>query len=325
MHLTLRSPADFVAAIPYLLGFHPEQSLVFVWLHDDQIVLTQRIDAIAIDELLKHPRLVLEPGQRVAASEVVVTCYSGPAPSQSLSDRVLDLVPALEAGDVRVLDVLLAGPDWWRSVICREHCCTAGPRRLESGDRDRVATAFIADGVAVLDNREQLAQELAPDAALIARVTSDLPHDPDYPKLVRRCLTRWRAESRRVRFRDLVQHVAAARNIGARDALAWHLAQLSRDQLRPVGELLRQTVCAAPAGYVAPVATLAGLAAWLTGDGARALTALDRGLTDDPDYRLAVMVHAAISAGLPPGQWRAMLRSTPQEQVCARDFLSDPL
>ena len=40
----LRGPDAVIAAIPYLLGFHPQDSIVIVWMRERRICLTQRMD-----------------------------------------------------------------------------------------------------------------------------------------------------------------------------------------------------------------------------------------------------------------------------------------
>lgn len=51
---------------------------------------------------------------------------------------------------------------------------------------------------------------------------------------------------------------------------------------------------------VAPAATVAGFAAYRSGNGVLALEAFELALRADPSYRLAQMLLAALQAGLPP-------------------------
>ncbi len=323
MSMKLRGPEELVAALPHLLGFHPKHSLVFVWFSADRIVLTQRIDLAALGHLLTDPSALIEPSRRVDSTQVLVSCF--PSGQQIEESQLLGFVPHLAAHGVAVLDVLVVEPDWWRSVMCRDHCCTQGPRFIDADVRNRVAADFVLDGVAVLADREQLLDEVAQDADLVARVRDGWLADPDYPALVHRCRRQWQRTDGRARTRDLVAHLVVLQDVPARDVLIWHLAQLEHDKLRRTADLLRMGVRAAPDRHVAPIATLAGVAAWLTGDGARALVALDRGLTADPHYVLARMVQAAVSAGLPPSQWREMVQQVPVDQICPRAFQGNPL
>ena len=43
---TLTSPHDLLAAIPFLIGYHPENSLVLVALKDDNERLRKRLSAM---------------------------------------------------------------------------------------------------------------------------------------------------------------------------------------------------------------------------------------------------------------------------------------
>src|SRR3954469_25802867 len=40
----ISGPAELLQAVPYLLGFHPTRSLVFVGLCDERLVVTARLD-----------------------------------------------------------------------------------------------------------------------------------------------------------------------------------------------------------------------------------------------------------------------------------------
>ncbi len=325
MPFTLSGPADLAASIPHLLGFHPSDSFVFVWLSQDRIVLTQRIDATALKDVLTNPMLLFESAGHVDATVVLITYF--PSDPDVEPNDLIDLAAAFGSAGVHVLDALLIGRDWWRSVLCTEDCCTRGPRDLDAAVLDRVAADFILDGVAVLSDREQLVSEVASEPSLAAQVSDQWIREPDYPALVSECVAVWRRIEPRssMHMREAVVHLVALEKVAARDALIWYLAQLDFIRLRYTGDLLRNVLRAAPHGHVAPIATLAGIAAWLSGDGARALMSLDRGLSDDPQYRLALMLQAALSAGLPPSKWREMMLQAPGEGICKDLFRGNPL
>lgn len=315
MSFTLSGPADLAASIPHLLGFHPTDSFVLVWLSDDQIVLTQRIDDAALDDLLMNSRLLVQPARYVGGGAVFVTHF--PTDPNANPRGLLDLAAALEHAGVRVLDALSIGRDWWRSATCSEDCCTHGPRALDAEVLDRVAADFVLDGVNVLADRSDLLAEVAPNLPLSTEVSRCWAENSDLPALITTCVTLWRGTGPRVGIdvQGTLAHLVVLDNVRARDALIWHLAQLDSVRSRCVAELLRAVLRAAPAGHVAPVATVAAIAAWLSGDGARALVALERGLSEEPDYRLACMVYAAVCAGLPPAKWRQMVLQTPCEEI----------
>ena len=114
--------------------------------------------------------------------------------------------------------------------------------------------------------------------------------------------------------------VRALGDVGIRDAL---LVRLAKDQSacrtcwRHSIAVLIDVVRAAPPGHVAPGATLLGLVAWLSGDGALGTVALERALDDDPDYRLALLARDLFSSGLDPRRWRETATDL-TEEACLR-------
>jgi len=75
----------------------------------------------------------------------------------------------------------------------------------------------------------------------------------------------------------------------------------------------------APAGYVAPIASLFAALAYESGDGALAHRALDRALADINGYSLALLLRRVFTAGWPPESFAAMRREL-HPKVCAGIF-----
>jgi hypothetical protein len=287
--------------------------------------LTQRIDAAALDDLLMNSKLLVQPARHVGGGAVFVTHF--PVDAEKDPRGLLDLAAALTHAGVTVLDVLSIGRDWWRSAVCSEDCCSDGPRALDGEVLDRVAADFVLDGVNVLADRSDLLAEVAPDLPRVAEVSRSWAASPDVPALVTTCVALWRRADPRVGIdvQGTLAHLVALDDVWARDALIWYLARLDPVRSRYVAELLRSILRAAPTGHVAPIATLAAIAAWLSGDGARALVALERGLSAESQYRLASMVHAAVCAGLPPSKWREMVLQIPRDEIGMGVSKTNPL
>ena len=72
-------------------------------------------------------------------------------------------------------------------------------------------------------------------------------------------------------------------------------------------------------GYVAAPASLLAFVAWQAGNGALANVALDRALTDIPQYSMALLLRQAIDSGAPPSL--ARLPMTPEEVAASYDEL----
>jgi hypothetical protein len=92
----------------------------------------------------------------------------------------------------------------------------------------------------------------------------------------------------------------AVRDVTVRDACTiWHDEAAVR--------LWLDLLPAAPAGWVAPVATLLAAAAYQRGNGALAVLALERALDDDPGYNLAHLLEQVTATGIPPHTFTAVL------------------
>ncbi len=75
--------------------------------------------------------------------------------------------------------------------------------------------------------------------------------------------------------------------------------------LDPARRLLELVDAHAPRARRAPALTLLGLVSWWEGDGARAGVYVERAISAQEDYRLAVLVDTTLRAGMPPGWLRA--------------------
>lgn len=76
------------------------------------------------------------------------------------------------------------------------------------------------------------------------------------------------------------------------------------ERLASACAVLREVAAHRP-GAAAPALTLLALAAWWTGDGARASVLVARALELEPGYRLAELVEQTLDHGVPPGWVRA--------------------
>ena len=317
--LSLSNRDTVLCAVPHLLGFTPERSAVLIWLSNRRILLTQRLD-------LPHPSVDLDTWVQVAwnhaaapvADELVVVMVGDEAdvaaPTRALLDR------AAEA-DLPVKDALrLVGDRWW-SLLCDDpDCCPPEGRVLDPGVRLEVAAEFAGAGSAPLGSRAELAAAVDEDPTLVAEVTA----------VGRRPVRGRQREQWRDRvLGDLLEYLlgdtgagdsgalpdASARatmleglaDVRVRDTLLWEACRWDGDQVALAIDRVAFLVRSAPVGLVAPVATCAAVCAWLAGDGARALVALERATADDPAYSLAGLVLASIRGGLPPSLWRAAM------------------
>jgi hypothetical protein len=260
--------------------------------------------------------------------EIVVVLVTDRADAGDLAVAVQDRA-GKHVLDVR--DVLRVDGDRWWSLMCHDsECCPPAGRHIDDAVRAEVAAEFTVRGVAPLGARDELARLIMSDPTAACVVA---------PFLATARLPSTRGATARERWRDdsiaaivatltrddsvptdadrLAVLIAGLEDVRVRDTVLWEATRLESEDLQAALPILAEAVRAAPSGRTAPVATCYAVAAWLVGDGARALVALERALADDPEYSLALLVLASIQGGLPPGGWRETMREMSRDE-CRR-------
>lgn len=330
--LVITTPDTFVAAVPHLLGFTPTDSIVIAGIGPvngrNEITLVQRFDIPNPDtnpnDLRRIAKDASAPMARSGADEVIITVISDQAvsspddlPQRELVDR---LVEAHDDAGMFTRDSLYSdGTSRWSYGCFDATCCPPGGRVIPDDVRTHVAAEFAAAGVAVMDSRESLVDELAPvDPERRQAVAAHL----DRVERSREGIEAWRDREiqhlqkilttpARPTPEDCARVIAALDDIRVRDTLLWDLAQ-PRDDSHQITATLVHVVGTAPDGRVAPTATVLSIQQWTAGDGARANVALDRALADNPDYSLGSLVGQSLRSGLPPATWQDLMRTLPR-------------
>jgi Domain of unknown function (DUF4192) len=338
------SPADVLAVVPHLLGFHPDHSLVVIGAGRprERIELAFRYDlpdppdgGLAA-EIARHAAGVL---QHRNLSTVIAVGY-GPG---NLVTPVADaLSGALRQRGLRLHELMRAENGRYWSYLCTNpQCCP--PDGVQFDARvNPAATAMTVAGLVAYPDRAALASTLAPvtGAAASAMEQATARARDRAAELItgasgpatgqaagRLADTAQLVDAGRRAVAEAVSIYRAGRRITDDDQLAWLsvvLAQLPvRDDawsrmdpehrdahLRLWTDLVRR----ARQAYLAAPASLLAFTAWQAGEGALANIALDRALAADPGYSLAHLLRDILDAGVPPAA--ARLPMTP-EQVAA--------
>lgn len=250
-------------------------------------------------------------------------------------DKALEIleIAALDVGIV-VREVLLVTAGRWWSLHCQdETCCPSVGTILTPLIDSRIAAEVVVRGgpmpfaseaglaASIAHHDSLVAQCLAQSIEVRARelLSSDSTHDvvqirSDQRKQLDRLFDRWCASNGRPQILMsepylLADVVVALQGVLVRDyALGIH----TRTTLESALGLWRWLLTLVPEGTVAPVACLAAATAYESGNGVLAQRALDRALTDSPDYSLAHLLRRVFSAGFPPeafAQMRAELHA----------------
>lgn len=315
--IRLSDPAELIAAVPHLLGFHPRDSLVIITLQGRRLGLTLRSDLAAegSEEQLAAQLLVPIGRQRPSGAIVLIIGGCRPETADLPHRRTVDAVDdALAAADIPVMHAAWAASTSagaaWR---CYDEAGCAGS--VADPERCPIAAASVAAGVVTFDTREQLAELVAPDdpAALVRRARmldgDDARHPLDAPTVRERraLLDRLRADAEAATLhlddRAVVEAASALGDHRIRDAcLGWSAG----DGAAAAEQLWLALTRATPAPQRCEPATLLGLAAYLRGDGALAGIALAAALDAFPDHCLAGLLQSALDGGLAPTTLRTI-------------------
>ncbi|MFG3440840.1 DUF4192 domain-containing protein [Nonomuraea sp. NPDC047897] len=324
--LTLATPADILAAVPYLVGFHPTDSLIVVGIAGDGRV------QLAVRWSLPFPAGTLAPlGPLLAREGVTRIVVVGYGPGGQVTPAVDEARAVAAKSRVRVEEALRAHEGRYWSYICdRSGCC---PPQGTSYDTfaGRVAAEATVRGMVALPDRRALERTLAPltgpvrmamrraTVEAVAEVRTRLADvgrsgagaDRFAGEFVGRGLVRVRAALAAHAEGGRIDDVEAARLgldlavIRVRDE-AWTLMDDSHAGLWK--DLMRRL----EPRFTPPAATLFAMAAWRGGDSTQATIALERVLAIDPAYSMANLLMHALQSLLSPSTLRGRL-PTPAE------------
>lgn len=312
----ISGPVELLQAIPYLLGFHPQLSLVLVGLHDGHLVVTARIDLADVEAgALRHTMDAMARGGTTSLVAVVYDDISA-APGEL---RHLPLVGSVrqdaDRAGCEVLDVLrVSGGRWWSLTCGTTECCPPEGRELPKAPSP-FATAAAVDGVVALPDRAARAALLDPlldeqrvtlagaiEAAEHAAFQEALDgHDRRWERSVKRALFAAARSSEQIDWPgaasdDLPRFGVALGAQAVRDAI-WVAIDARRLDGRPLWRDLARRL---PSPYDAAPLFLFGWAAWRSGDGTMAGIAAERAVASDPGYSAADLLLAAVTHGVDP-------------------------
>ncbi len=169
--IRLRGPADVVAVLPYQLGYHPQDSIVVVALHDRAVGLIERIDLPAPEHAEEAGRLLVGPLLRDRPEAVLLVGYET---AEGSSGPVLDAMRRLVTeADLDVLDRLVVRDGRWFSIDCSDSCCPPEGLPVQAADTPAVAE-YVGLEVSPLTGRSAITGLVAADPALAKPVGAAL-------------------------------------------------------------------------------------------------------------------------------------------------------
>ncbi|WP_238453092.1 DUF4192 domain-containing protein [Micromonospora sp. ATA51] len=299
-----------MAAVPYLLGFHPSYgSIVVIASRDRRVVFAARGDLPAPAHLLDEFTAYLVPvvQRQQPITDLVLVGYGTP---EHLDPALRIVGDAFTTAGLTVREMLRVTEARIFSLTCQDPtCCPADGTPFDPTASLVAVHATVAGLVA------------RPDRAAVARrfTAGDSAGDS----------IRGATDAATARMEAVAANGSAAvfeaGVLAVRDALRQHDndVRLTDDEVawlsvlltdRPVRDLAvdltqphdqhitfwAEITRRADTALVAAPATVLALTAWRCGDGALAVMAAEHALQIDPGYQLAHLVLHALQAGLPP-------------------------
>ncbi|HKE53034.1 MAG TPA: DUF4192 domain-containing protein [Actinomycetes bacterium] len=328
--LRIRSQADLVTVIPYLLGFHPEHCLVLIGSrsrHTDDRSFVARID-------LPEPKsskpmdsvaaVLVETAGRARLRTAALVVYAG---SEVFPDGgqhfVNNLVDRLTAAGTEVKEAIrVDGARWWGYLCARHGCCAGSGHPIvppgEPGGSSLIAAQAVAEGWVPLRSRAALAETLRPVSEIVFAAVDQALGDlmERFARQSGDAAGAWRRL--RLGTLGLVEELLLKGEAGERVALSPTQAALlltglqdrrTRDLCmgwtagargRAAVELWTQLVRMAPPPLGAAPATVLAFVAWQRGGGAIVTLAIERALAHDPQDRLARLLADLVFGGVDP-------------------------
>ena len=314
---TLTSPHDLLAAIPFLIGYHPQDSLVLVALKDEAVGMAMRVD-MPVGVSAEGYDLLASHFLRDGADGAFIVAYVG-ASAVDPENVLINTSAALVRAGIDIKESLIVRNNRFRSMICSDlTCCPPEGSVIPDLGSSRIAAEHVIAGHPMpFENVDGLVQSIAAVPSSFESVWSDevqafwVSSDSEEIQELQR--------DGATAIIDLVGEYREGRGAEDRELAARVIGRLSDIQVRDFAlgshtdesadyywAMWRDLLRIAPRGFVAPVACLFAAMAYERGEGALAHKGLDRGLGDDDQYSLAHLLRRVFTAGWPPQSFSAM-------------------
>ncbi|OBH53780.1 hypothetical protein A5687_07135 [Mycobacterium mantenii] len=310
----LNRPGALIAALPAVLGFVPENSLVLVSLEGGDLGAVMRVDLSAeLAARVGHLAEVAAAARPGAAIAVIVDAEGAHCPCCNEDYRLVcdALAKSLSEHDIElwaahVVDRVALGGRWH----CVDGCGSSG--LVDDPSASPLAAAAVLDGRRLYARRADLQALIAvEDMARSAKLTAVIEREA-------RRRAAHLADPARCARADVKHAMAAASRVAAGQALT--TAQLAKlgcalsdaqvrdilyalavgeraDEAESLWALLARTL---PAPWRAEALVLLAFSAYARGDGPLAGVSLEAALRCEPGHRMAGMLDTALQSGLRP-------------------------
>ena len=317
----LNRPGAVIAALPAVLGFVPEKSLVVISIDDGELGSVMRVDlSEALPDRIGPLAEVASAAGPEAAIAVIVDADGAGCPmcNEEYRDLCATLTEELAQRDIvvwaaHVVDRVAAGGRWH----CVDGCGAGGV--IDDPSASPLAVAAVLDGRRLYARRADLQAVVAVDeragsAALAALIgehaaARDAAHRAD-PSACVRCDVEDAiaaagrvGDGQRLSDAELARLACALGDVEVRDTLYALAVGQSAGEAESLWALLSRNL---PTPWRVEALVLVAFSAYVRGDGPLAGVALEAALRCQPEHRMAGMLDTALQSGLRPEHIREL-------------------
>jgi hypothetical protein len=183
VQVSLRSPGELADALPYLLGFHPDDSLVLVALHGERGRFGGRMRVAipadpeawpAVAEQLADCLVAAATGREGRPDGALLYLCRDPGPGEEAAvvvERLRPLAQSLRTAcgrrEVPVFEALcVSAGRWWSYVCAGTGCCPPEGTPLAPPGTSQMAAAAAYAGLRVRGTLKEIEGRLTPGAAV---------------------------------------------------------------------------------------------------------------------------------------------------------------
>ncbi|MFJ9696426.1 DUF4192 domain-containing protein [Kitasatospora sp. NPDC101183] len=348
--VVMRGPADMAELLPYLLGFHPDDSIVAVGLQGPDLHQGGVIRAdlppspaqwsAAADETAA---LLVALSERHGGPPVQVLLYlcrdsstpHAPPVAQELRPLAGGLQAAFARRGVVVKESLCVSDGRWWSFLCRsEGCCDPAGTPVRSGPAPgAAAAAATVAGLVPRGSRKAIVGALAPigppgaeaQRAALERALAAAVSREQGTALLDQAVAEFAAGGRELDEERTARLLVALRDRVTRDRGVEYARPA---ELAPAERLWRFLARRAVPPYeecAVPPLTLLAWASWVAGDTATARVVLGHVLSLAPGYLLADLLHQSLNDGLTPRALMAVVEAQRRRRETCEAVPAEPL
>lgn len=316
----LSAPSDILATVPFLVGYHPSDSIVVLGMCHQRLTFTARDDLppAGTEPDVDLVGYLVEVLLRQDCRRLLLVGYGS---DERVTPTMTALLDGFRAAGVKVLEALRAdGERYWSYICANPRCCSPAGTPYDTETSEVAAAWTLAGRVARRDRAEyeaQIRSVTGPAREAMRRATLaaherliELLAEPEDDEQAEALLLNAgnlaiaAALDRQLHGTGPSDEEAAwlsvlLQSVPIRD-IAWSLIRGSGAALYHHRALWQEVLHRAEPDLVPAPASLFAFAAWRDGDGGIARLALERALDADPHYRMAGMLREAIAFGLPP-------------------------